>query len=134
MDINIINKIVKDKLLNDIDTIIEYNEIGIYHGIEGCLEYIQQLTGCDKDTAIKIIDEYEELKPSSESIADYEHRTIVANTQAQELLNKPKCPTCNSTNIKKISTTAKVAGAVTFGLLSKNATSQFKCNNCGYKW
>lgn len=48
--------------------------------------------------------------------------------------NIPKCPTCNSTNIQKISTTSKVIGASLFGLFSKNAISQFKCNNCGYKW
>lgn len=45
-----------------------------------------------------------------------------------------KCPTCGSTNTQKISTTSKVVGAATFGLLSKTARSQFKCNHCGYKW
>lgn len=48
--------------------------------------------------------------------------------------NIPKCPTCGSTNIEKISTTSKVVGAAMFGLLSKTAKSQFKCKNCGYKW
>lgn len=48
--------------------------------------------------------------------------------------NFPKCPTCSSTNIQKISTSSKAAGAMTFGLFSKTAKSQFKCNNCGYKW
>lgn len=57
-----------------------------------------------------------------------------ANAQAQEWLNKPKCPTCGSTNIQKISGASKAIGFVAFGLLSKNARSQFKCNNCGYKW
>lgn len=52
----------------------------------------------------------------------------------REKLNVPKCPTCGSTNIKKISTSAKAVGAIAFGLLSKTARSQFKCNNCGYKW
>lgn len=47
---------------------------------------------------------------------------------------KPKCPTCGSTNIEKISTTSKVVGASLFGLFSKTARSQFKCKNCGYKW
>lgn len=51
-----------------------------------------------------------------------------------ELYDRPKCPTCSSTNISKISTTSKVAGAAFFGLFSKTAKSQFKCNNCGYKW
>lgn len=45
-----------------------------------------------------------------------------------------KCPTCGSTNTQKISTTSKVVGAATFGLFSKTARSQFKCNHCGYKW
>ncbi len=45
-----------------------------------------------------------------------------------------KCPTCGSTNTQKISATAKIVGAATFGLLSKTAKSQFKCNHCGYKW
>ena len=57
-----------------------------------------------------------------------------ANAQAQDWLNKPKCPTCGSTNIQKISGASKAIGFVAFGLLSKNARSQFKCNNCGYKW
>lgn len=48
--------------------------------------------------------------------------------------NKLHCPTCNSTKVKKISGTAKVAGAAMFGLFSKTARSQFKCENCGYKW
>lgn len=48
--------------------------------------------------------------------------------------NIPKCPTCSSANIEKISSFDKAAGAVMFGLFSKTARSQFKCKNCGYKW
>ncbi len=51
-----------------------------------------------------------------------------------ENVNRPKCPTCGSTDINKISTASKIIGAATFGLLSKTAKSQFKCSNCGYKW
>lgn len=46
----------------------------------------------------------------------------------------PKCPTCGSTNIRKISASRKIAGAIGFGLLSKTAKSQFECLNCKYKW
>ncbi len=56
---------------------------------------------------------------------------LMAQQMAQ---NKPKCPTCSSTNIEKISSFDKTAGAVLFGLFSKTAKSQFKCRNCGYKW
>lgn len=48
--------------------------------------------------------------------------------------NIPKCPTCGSSNIKKISTASKIAGATMFGLFSRTAKSQFKCGNCGYTW
>lgn len=54
--------------------------------------------------------------------------------QSQQESNIPKCPTCGSTDIKKISTSAKIGGAMMFGLLSKTAKSQWVCNNCGYKW
>lgn len=49
-------------------------------------------------------------------------------------LNKPKCPTCGSTNIKRISDVRKAAHALTFGLFSATARSQFECLNCHYKW
>ena len=48
--------------------------------------------------------------------------------------NKPKCPTCGSTNIQKISDLRKAGGAILFGIFSKDAKSQFECRNCGYKW
>lgn len=48
--------------------------------------------------------------------------------------NVPKCPTCGSTNIQKISASAKLGGAMMFGLLSKTAKSQWECKNCGSKW
>ena len=56
------------------------------------------------------------------------------NALAQDLLNKPKCPTCNSTNLKKISTTSKVVNTAVFGLFGTKRFKQFHCNNCGYEW
>ena len=48
--------------------------------------------------------------------------------------NRPKCPTCSSTNISKISGMKRAAHGYAFGLFSKTARSQFECKNCGYKW
>ena len=48
--------------------------------------------------------------------------------------NLPKCPTCNSTNIKKISAVSKAGGMFMFGIFSKTAKSQFQCEDCGYKF
>lgn len=63
-----------------------------------------------------------------------ESMTDFHNKQQSIRSSKPKCPTCGSTNISKISATSKAIGAIGFGLLSKTARSQFKCNKCGYKW
>lgn len=46
----------------------------------------------------------------------------------------PKCPTCGSANVQKISDLRKAGGAILFGIFSKDAKSQFECRNCGYKW
>ncbi len=49
--------------------------------------------------------------------------------------NSPKCPTCKSKNIEKISTGSKVGKAILFGIFAAAAvTKTFKCNKCGYKW
>ena len=61
-------------------------------------------------------------------------RRYQANAQAQELLNKPKCPTCGSTNIKKIGGIERGASIAAFGIFSKKINKTFKCNNCGYTW
>jgi len=48
-----------------------------------------------------------------------------------------KCPTCQSTNVDRISTGKKLAYIAGFGLLSpvfKKVRSQFECKSCGYKW
>lgn len=51
-----------------------------------------------------------------------------------ELENIPKCPTCSSTNIKKISATSKVASVAVWGLLSRKVHKQWHCNVCGSEW
>lgn len=46
----------------------------------------------------------------------------------------PTCPTCQSTDVQKISLLSKALGIGALGFFSTTARSQFKCNNCGYKW
>lgn len=48
--------------------------------------------------------------------------------------NIPKCPTCGSSNVKKISSTKRWISAGLFGLASSNIGKTMECNNCGYKW
>ena len=78
--------------------------------------------GCGNSSGDGLI-EYKKLTPLQKHNNTIDHKA-----------NIPRCPTCSSTRVKRISTTAKVAGAATFGFFSKTARSQFKCENCGYKW
>ena len=60
-----------------------------------------------------------------------------ATTQKQtQSINEyvPKCPTCGSPNVEKISLTSKVVGGALFGLFSSNVRKTLHCKNCGYKW
>lgn len=41
-----------------------------------------------------------------------------------------RCPYCNSTNVKKISSTKKAMSIIGFGILSNKIGKQWHCNNC----
>ena len=47
---------------------------------------------------------------------------------------KVTCPTCGSTNTKKISVGAKAVSVGLFGIFSQKVKHQFHCNSCGYEW
>lgn len=46
----------------------------------------------------------------------------------------PKCPTCSSPDIKKISSTKRWFSTGLFGIASSDVGKTMQCNNCGYKW
>lgn len=48
--------------------------------------------------------------------------------------NQPKCPTCGSTNIEKISAGKKMSGAFLFGIFSSDIRNTMHCKDCGAKW
>ena len=98
------------------------------------IKYIQPIVEYNRQIAEMIVDNY--IHENINHIN--EHQTIIQNYQTQkqsrDFLNKPKCPTCNSTNLKKISTTSKVVNTAVFGLFGTKRFKQFHCNNCGYEW
>lgn len=58
----------------------------------------------------------------------------ILNQYTEDKINIPKCPTCGSTNIRKISGTKKAASIIGLGILSNNIGKTFECINCKYKW
>ena len=52
----------------------------------------------------------------------------------EEKSRVPKCPTCGSLNVEKISTGKKIFGGAMFGLFSSDVRNTMHCKNCGAKW
>lgn len=102
---------------------------------------IQNNFNCSQDIAKETLVLYKEQiydkikKAMADAVASLTPEQIAqANAAARESLNKPKCPTCQSTNLKKISVTSKVMNTAIFGLFGAKRYKTFHCNNCGYEW
>lgn len=52
----------------------------------------------------------------------------------EEKSRVPKCPTCGSTNVRKMGGVERGASIAAFGIFSKKINKTFKCVNCGYTW
>lgn len=81
-----------------------------------------QLTHCEINESKRIVEKIINDREIPKSL----YVSVVAKQS-----NLPKCPFCNSTDIKKISGTERVVSATMFGILSKKIGKSFKCNNCG---
>lgn len=119
----------------------EYYEIAIQNNvgnIEGACKIIQECFECDEETAkevIAIMNKKVEDSLRSKGIEPLSTQQKAHNQAvARESLNKPKCPTCQSTDIQKIGTGERIASVAALGIFSKKINKSFKCKNCGYTW
>lgn len=132
MDINNVMKILDEKADGNIlFSYIDENEM------TKAVQYIIDLCGCDETLAKSALvnvktDYYDEVFKSNTDLSPQE--IAHNNAVAQELLNKPKCPTCNSTNVKKIGGLERAGSVYMFGIFSKKINKSFECKNCGYTW
>lgn len=46
----------------------------------------------------------------------------------------PKCPTCGSTDLRKVSVGAKAVSVGLFGIFSQKVKKTWHCEICGYEW
>lgn len=74
-------------------------------------------------------EEREELSREAERIT----RRIEERVKREEA-TRPRCPTCTSTDIRKIGTAERGVSAVTLGVMSNKVGKTFQCNHCGYTW
>lgn len=62
------------------------------------------------------------------------HRADRCKNIPESIANVPKCPTCQSTDIKKISGLSKAGSVAMWGIFSWKVYKQWHCNNCGSEW
>lgn len=110
-------------------------------------EYIDNFRWRDGDGKQALLEEI--IKPSPEFDPYlFEHRDEILAREnmklnaalahgasiLEEKSRVPKCPTCGSTNIRKMSGVERGASIAAFGIFSKKINKTFKCGNCGYTW
>ena len=132
MNFENVMKLIQDEAISQTPF---YMELNVFAESKDKLGFINKLVdkfNCDFDSASIVCNYFIDGTPLPSTLPPTE---IAHNRQeAQDLLNKPKCPTCNSTNLKRVSATSKVVNTAVFGLFGTKRFKQFHCNNCGYEW
>lgn len=110
-------------------------------------EYIDNFRWRDGDGKEAFIEEVIKKSPNLDPYL-FEHRDEIINQKNDEMMASiaigkaileeksrvPKCPTCGSTNIRKMGGVERSASIWAFGIFSKKINKTFKCGNCGYTW
>ena len=80
--------------------------------------------------------EYDEERSKREYEAMQERwrRKRAQQARIEREQNAPKCPTCGSTNIKRITTLDRAISIGFLGLLSGDIGKNYECLNCKAKW
>lgn len=87
----------------------------------------------DYELAKTNFEKYQEemLKREKERQEDME---LDRQRQIRECNNKPRCPNCSSTNIRRISNINRAVSVATVGVASSKIGKQYECLNCKHKW
>lgn len=101
--------------------------IGIYLMIEKRnMEYQQKLKMYN--IAMKDFERYKRMMVNDQDMKE----RMKLNVQTSSIVLK--CPICNSTNVKRISTLNRAVSIHMTGLASGKIGKQYKCNSCKHMW
>ena len=67
-------------------------------------------------------------------MSQFKSNTQQSSNTSSKPSSVPKCPTCGSTDIKKISGGKRWLTTGIFGLASSDVGKNMQCNSCGAKW
>ena len=66
--------------------------------------------------------------------AELNLRIAMRKNEQKRAAEHPHCPTCHSTNTRRVTNAARAASVATLGLASSKIGKNFECLNCKYKW
>ena len=67
-------------------------------------------------------------------LAQFKSTTVQQESIKPQKQNVPKCPTCGSTKLSKVSTMSKAGSVIMWGLFSQKVKKTWHCDNCKYEW
>lgn len=120
---------------NLIDTKISYEEYKKLPKTKRCpkckRKYSKLFIKCSKCNVqlIKLSTENKRLDKQVEEI-----RKQTQESRSSQQTNIPKCPTCGSTNVKRITTANRAVSVLTLGILSGKIGKNYECLDCKAKW
>ncbi|MDE7046284.1 MAG: transposase [Acetatifactor sp.] len=102
-------------------------------------KHIQSIFKCSREAAEETLVLYKEqvyakVKEVRERNKLSPEQIAYNNAVARSWQNKPKCPTCGSTDIKSISGLNRGVSVAVLGMFSKKINKSFECKHCGYTW
>lgn len=112
------------------DSGIDYNEYKIISKISNDNAFLEAMI----DLKQKDIIEYELKMGQFRNQVEQQKSIQNQQVQVKQESNVPKCPTCQSTNIRKIRAGERAASVLGLGIFSKKINKTWKCNNCGHTW
>ena len=96
-------------------------------------EYVKPQAICPKcNMPLMKLSDYERL--DMESNRAKLQKEVERQEKVQKQQNTPKCPTCGSTNIKRITTANRAVSVLTLGILSSKIGKNYECLDCKAKW
>ena len=125
---------LKDGIIETEDTVPEksISELSDTEILEKYSDYRKRI---EKQTGRQMTD-FEFLSGIREARRDsLNHQAETYFTSNKETnVNKPKCLTCQSENIQKISAMTKAGSVALWGIFSQKIKKQWHCNSCGSEW
>ena len=119
---------------NLIDTKISYEEYKKLPKTKKCpkcnRKYPKLFIKCSKCN-VQLIKLSTENKRLDKQVEEIRKQTQESHSSQQ---NIPKCPTCGSTNVKRITTANRAVSVLTLGILSGKIGKNYECLDCKAKW